>query len=200
MRNLTLQQRAEAWNAKFPQLPPLVVCQRESRPFLYGAWFVSGGRHSTFYGAYHQNYLERITGLFSDATSVVHLFAGSLPPGPYVRVGIDPTGLGKTADIIGNAEALSSFLKIRPDVVYADPPYSNDEAEEDYQIALCNGPKVVDEVGIVLQPGGFLIWLDQRLPVFSNDRLRLVGLISYIRSTGNRFRCICIFQKPANVK
>jgi hypothetical protein len=111
-------------------------------------------------------------------------------------VGIDPTTKGKTADIIGNAESLSSFIRVSPDIIYADPPYTKQEAEDEYQIALVNGPKVVDECGIVLQPGGYLVWLDQRLPVFSNDRLHLVGLISYIRSTGNRFRCICIFQKP----
>lgn len=200
MKPLTLQRRAEIWNAKFPQLPPLVVCQRDRRPFLYGSWFVSGARRSEFYGSYHQNYLDRVTTLFQDATSTVHLFSGSLPPGPYTRVGIDPTGLGKTADIVGNAEALSSFLHFRPDIIYADPPYSRSEAEEEYGIALVNCPRVVDECGIVLQPGGFLVWLDQRLPVFSNDRLNLVGLISYIRSTGNRFRCVCLFQKPANIK
>ena len=176
-----------------------MVSTLSDRPFIHGFWFLGGARHSNFYGAYHTEYLARITSLFPDAARVLHLFSGSLPAGPYTRVGIDPTTLGKTADIIGNAENLSSFLPFKPEVIYADPPYTKHEAEDEYQVSLVNGPRVVDECAIVLQPGGFLIWLDQRLPIFSNERLRLVGVISYIRSTGNRFRCVCLFQKPANI-
>jgi hypothetical protein len=199
MKPLTLHQRCENYNQIFPT-PPLFVSRLANHEFIIGCWFLGGARHSGFYGAYHTEYLSRVGTLFQDASQVVHLFSGSLPPGEYLRVGIDPTEKGKTADIVGNAENLSSFLPIRPDIIYADPPYTKQEAEDEYQISLVNGPRVVDECAAVLQPGGFLVWLDQRLPVFSNERLRLVGLISYIRSTGNRFRCVCLFQKPANVK
>ncbi len=199
MKPLTLAKRCETYNQKFP--PPFLRVERlAGKDCIVGCWFLGGSRHSDFYGAYHNEYLSRVTTLFSDAVSVVHLFSGSLPPGPYTRIGIDPTGKGKTADVVGNAEELSSFLTFKPDIIYADPPYTKQEAEEDYQISLVNGPRVLDECGLVLQPGGFVVWLDQRLPVFSNDRLRLVGIISYIRSTGNRYRAVSIFQKPCNIK
>lgn len=126
---------------------------------------------------------------------MLHLFSGALPPGPYTRVGIEPTGLGKTADIIGNAEQLSGFLPFNPSLIYADPPYSVEDCDH-YQIGMVNRSRVLDEVGIVLQPGGMCVWLDQALPVFSNLRLNLVGMIAYIRSTGNRFRVVSFFQKP----
>lgn len=199
MKPLTLYARTEAYNQRHPP-PRLHVDKIAGRDCITGTWFTGGSRHSDFYGAYHTEYLTRVTTLFSDAERVVHLFSGSLPAGPYVRVGIDPTGKGTTADLVGNAEELSSFLPFNPDIIYADPPYTRQEAEEDYQISLVNGPRVLAECGNVLQPGGYVVWLDQRLPVFSNDLLRLVGLISYIRSTGNRFRVISIFQKPANAK
>jgi hypothetical protein len=199
MKPLSIQQRAEMYNSTFPHLPPLVVNQRDEKPLLYGAWFLGGARHSDFYGSYHNEYLTRLNSMFPDAESVVHLFSGSLPPGKYTRVGIDPTGKGTTADIIGNAEQLSSFLPFRPDIIYADPPYSVEDCDH-YKIGLVNRAKVVDECGTILQPGGYLVWLDQALPVFSNKVLNLVGLISYIRSTGNRFRVVTIFKKPANVK
>ena len=200
MKPLSLHQRCENYNTKFPP-PYLHIDRLAQKDCITGCWFLGGSRHSDFYGAYHNEYLARITTLFSDATSVVHLFSGSLPPNAaYTRVGIDPTGKGKTADLVGNAENLSSFLPFKPDIIYSDPPYTKQEAEEDYQVSLVNGPRVLDECGIVLQPGGFVVWLDQRLPVFSNERLKLVGLISYIRSTGNRFRVVSIFQKPCNVK
>jgi hypothetical protein len=200
MKPLTLHQRCEYYNAAFPP-PPLTISRLAGKEFIYGFWFYGGSRHSDFYGAYHQEYLTRITSLFPDAKSVLHLFSGSLPASShYTRVGIDPSGKGTTADIVGDAEHLSAFLPFKPDIVYADPPYTNQEAEEDYQISLVNGPRVLDEVGIVLQPGGYLVWLDQRIPVFSNERLRLVGVITNIRSTGNRLRAAIIFQKPANAK
>jgi hypothetical protein len=156
-------------------------------------WFLGGGRHSAYYGAYHSNYLDRIQTLFPDATKVVHLFGGSIPPDKsYTRVDSNAT---LNPDIVGDAEKLSSFLPFHPDLIYADPPYSIEDAEH-YKTGLINRPRVLAECGEVLQPNGYVVWLDQALPVFSNDQLNLVGMIGYIRSTGNRFRCVSIFHKP----
>ncbi len=199
MKPLTLRQRAQLYNQTFPQLLPLAVAHTNGKEFLYGHWFTGGGNVSSFYGSYQVEYLKRITSLFQDATKVVHLFSGSLPPSKdYVRVGIDPTGQYRS-DLEIDAEKLSSFLPFKPDLIYADPPYSQEDAEH-YKISLVNRERVLDECGLVLQPGGFVVWLDQALPVFSNARLALVGAIGYIRSTSNRFRVISLFRKPANIK
>ncbi len=188
MRPLSLYDRANLFNQSFPDLPPLYCHEK----MIYGFWFLGGGRHSEFYGSYAKNYLDRIQSLFPDATKVVHLFSGSLPPGPYTRIGM---GEGCEPDIKGNAENLASFLPFKPDLIYADPPYSVEDAEH-YETGLINRPRVVKECAVVLQRGGYLVWLDQALPVFSNDEIKLCGLIGYIRSTGNRFRCVSIFKKP----
>ena len=188
MKPLSIYDRAMLFATAFPHLAPL----QYHEGVITGMWFISGQRHSNFYGSYHKNYLDRIQSLFPDATKVVHLFAGSMPPGPYTRVGM---GEGCEPDIKGNAENLASFLPFKPDLVYADPPYSEEDAEH-YKVGLVNRQRVVKEVAIVLQRGGYLVWLDQALPVFSNDEIKLCGLIGYIRSTGNRFRCVSIFKKP----
>jgi hypothetical protein len=192
MRPMTLYDRAQLYNSHYA--PPLTFHDNK----LYGMWWISGSRQATgkdFYGAYHKNYLDRISTLFPDASRVLHLFAGAMPADPgYVRVGLDNLG-NNPPDIVGNAEQLASFLPFHPDLIYADPPYSADDSEH-YKIGMVNRARVVTECATVLQPGGFLVWLDQALPVFSNDAIRLVGLIGYIRSTGNRFRCVTIFQKP----
>lgn len=199
MKPHSLQSRADFFNKAFPQLIPLYVSQREERPFILGFWFVGGGNVSSFYGSYQVAYLTQIETLFPDATSVVHLFSGSLPPSSkYTRVGIDPTGQYKS-DIECDAHQLSSFLPFRPDLIYADPPYSVEDSEH-YQNSMVNRTKILDECGTILQPGGFVVWMDQALPLFSNKLLRLVGGIAYIRSTGNRFRLVSLFQKPANIK
>lgn len=191
MRPLPLQERITFYNSRFT--PPLYC--HDGR--FYGMWWVSGARQSgtQFYGAYHKNYLTRVESLFPDAEKTVHLFAGAMPADKrYVRVGLDNLG-NNPPDIIGNAEQLASFLPFKPDLIYADPPYSSDDAEH-YKIGMVNRSRVVEECASVLRPQGFLVWLDQALPVFSNDRLRLVGLVGYIRSTGNRFRVVSVFQKP----
>lgn len=199
MKPLSLHQRAEFYNSAFPDNNPLHVDTFAGKPFIVGFWFVSGGNVSDFYGSYQVNYLKRVTSMFPDATKVVHLFSGSMPPSDkYVRVGIDPTGQHK-ADLKIDAHALSSHLPFKPDLIYADPPYSIEDSLH-YQNSMVNRQKILKECGAVLQPGGFLVWQDQSLPLFSNNRLRFVGCISHIRSTGNRFRCNVFFQKPANVK
>lgn len=189
MTPMSLFDRANLFSAKFPDAPPL----QYHEGVLYGFWFLGGSRHSSFYGSYHLNYLKRIESMFPDAQKIVHLFSGSLPPSKrYTRVGM---GEGEKPDIVGNAEQLASFLPFKPDLVYADPPYSTEDAEH-YKTGMVNSGRVIKEVAVVLQRGGYLVWLDQALPVFSNEELRLVALIGYIRSTNNRFRCVSIFKKP----
>jgi hypothetical protein len=204
--HLTLSQRAELYNRAYFHLDspnvPLVVHQKAGRPFLYGFWFMGGGSGnvSDFYGSYQADYLKRISTLFPDCVGqreTIHLFSGSLPPSSdYSRVGVDPTGRYKS-DLEVDAHQLSSYLKFNPTLVYADPPYSEEDSEH-YKNSMVNRPKIVEEIGLVLKPGGFLVWQDQALPVFSNKLLSLVGAIGYIRSTGNRFRMVSIFRKVAN--
>lgn len=189
MKNLSLYERANLFNQAFPQLAPLTYHEG----VIYGMWFLGGQRHSEFYGSYHKNYLDRIQSMFGDAQKVVHLFSGSLPySSSYTRVGM---GEGEKPDILGNAENLASFLPFKPDLIYADPPYSEEDAQH-YKTGLINRARVIKECTTVLQRGGFIIWLDQALPTFSNEEIKLVGLIGYIRSTANRFRVVSIFRKP----
>jgi hypothetical protein len=182
--------RATFFREAFPQLAPLQY--DAERNLLTGMWFLGGGRDTGYYGAYHHNYMERIESLFPDATKVVHIFSGSMPRSDeYVR--IDANAALKP-DIVADVEKLSTVLPFRPDLIYADPPYSVEDAEH-YGCVLCNRTRVVEECGLALSVGGYLVWLDQVLPVFRNDLMRMVGLIGNVRSTNNRFRATTIFQR-----
>src|ERR1019366_2376458 len=198
MTHVSLRDRAMFYNTAYAHLWKQTLTFRcnpkdPTEQFIEGWWFV-GGNISDLYGAYQTEYLKRIETLFPDAVKVVHLFTGSLPPSDkYVRVGL-PQGDTKP-DINCDAHQLSSFLPFKADLIYADPPYSVEDSEH-YANSMVNRERVVQECAAVLEPGGFLVWLDQALPLFSNNDLRLVGGISYIRSTGNRFRVVTIFQKP----
>jgi hypothetical protein len=189
-----LQHRADLFNRKFPQLLPLVVGQFVNRDFLHGFWFVSGGNISDFYGSYQVNYLDRINSMFPDKTKVVHLFSGSLPPSPdYVRVGKDFTGKYKS-DFECDAHELSSYLPFKPDLIFADPPYSIQDSDN-YGCSMVNREKVLNECILVLQPNGFIVWMDTAMPLFNKSLINWAGTINYLRSTGNRYRDIVLFQK-----
>jgi ParB/RepB/Spo0J family partition protein len=193
-KELTLTDRAMLFNSAYPTQPPIVM---HGDDFAFGYWFVGGGNVSDFYGSYQTGYLERVNSMFPDVKgreNFVHLFSGSLPPSDdYTRVGIDPTGQYKS-DLEIDAHQLSSYLKFRPKLIMADPPYSVEDSEH-YQNSMVDRAKVIEEAGAVLAPGGYIVWQDQALPVFKNKTVNLVGVISYIRSTGNRFRCVCLFKK-----
>lgn len=199
---LTLRQRADAYNKQYenwtPPNTPITYFNKDQREFIHAFWFVGGGNISELYGAYQTAYLERIQSLFPDAVKVVHLFTGSLPPSEkYVRVGL-PQG-DTRPDIECDAHEISSVLPARlgkVHVIYADPPYSVEDSEH-YTNSMINRERVLQECALCLEDGGFVVWLDQALPVFSGQTLQLVGAIGYIRSTGNRFRMVSIFRKVA---
>lgn len=188
MTSFSLVERAAFYAKTFPKFPPL----RADSRWLDGMWVLGQNyQGSGYYGSYPPNYLHRVESLFPDKERVLHLFSGSLPQGEYIcfdRQG-DP-------DIKGEAEKLTEYLPPNMfDLVLADPPYSEEDAQK-YGTCLISRNKVLEQVAEVLSPGGYVVWLDQVLPMFSKKWLHLCGLIGIVRSTNHRFRVASIFQKP----
>lgn len=198
----SLAERALIYNQKYAHLgtpnTPIHFQHSNHRDFIDAFWFVGGGNISDLYGAYQVEYLKRITTFFPETgADVVHLFVGSIPASPdYVRVGL-PQG-DVLPDISCDVHNLSSFLKFKPRLIFADPPYSVEDSEH-YANSMINRERVISECGVVMAEGGYLVWLDQSLPLFDGNLLQFVGAISMIRSTGNRFRVVSIFKKVTKV-
>lgn len=192
---LTLKERAENYNRTFERYSQLAWLQASDR-WLWGVWIIGNNyaNKNKYYGEYPPGYLDRVMSLFPDIedNEILHLFSGSLDESVKgIRVDINPE---LKPDIVGDAEKLSEFLPFSPKLIIADPPYSEEDAKH-YGTCMVNRNKVVRECAKVLKPGGFLVWLDQVLPMYRRKELELVGTIGVIRSTNHRVRMVFIWQK-----
>ncbi len=192
---LTLQNRAEAYNKAHPKYAKQAWLQASDR-WLWGVWMIGNNYRSKmgYYGEYPPGYLDRVMSMFSDIgeQDILHLFSGSLDKSVKgVRLDINPD---LSPDIIGDAEKLSSLSSRKFRLIIADPPYSEEDAKH-YGRCLVNRNKVVQECKKVLQPGGFLVWLDQAFPMYRKTELQLIGTIGIIRSTNHRVRMVFIWQR-----
>jgi len=193
MTPYTSIERADFYKKAFPTFPPL----RADTRWLDGIWVLGNDyRGNGYYGAYPPTYLKRILSLFPDAKKILHLFSGSLMPGNYSRFDRPNIMQYKTdKDFCGDAHNLSTIVGEKSfDLVLADPPYSQEDAEH-YGCSLIKRNIVFEECRKTLITGGYLIWLDQVLPMFRKDELHLFGLIGIVRSTNHRFRLVSIFRK-----
>jgi hypothetical protein len=189
MLNLTLEDRAKAYNETFSSYPKLFT----SNGWIVGVWVIGNyyRNRNEYYGCYPHSYLERIKSLFPDCEKRLHLFSGSVQEDDTFDINPEycPTYLG-------DAHKLSSIVKKRYDLILADPPYSDEDANH-YGTPMINRNRVIRESAKVLEPGGFLVWLDQVYPIFRKKELKTVGAIGVIISTNHRVRVAFIFKKSS---
>ena len=190
---MTLHDRVAHYQTTFPDWPPPVV--QAGR--IYGIWLLGNDyRGSGYHGAYPPNYVRRVAALFPDARAdaqhTMHLFSGSLPKGDYLRVDLRDD---VECDLQCDAQVLSSQVPVASfDIIYADPPYTNEDADH-YGNPMVSRGKVIAECWKVLRPNGYLIWLDQVLPMYAKTHWSLDGVIGVVRSTNHRARLATILRK-----
>jgi hypothetical protein len=194
MRNYTLQERASFYSQEFPDYPSLVV---GSDNRITGMW-IMGNNYKTAgdYGAYPHGYMKRIASLFPDVENALQLFSVNLPKSEdYIRFDLHP----EYSDVCGDAHELSKHFRAGEfDIIYADPPYSVEDCDH-YGTAMVNRNKIVKECYKIIKQNGFLVWLDQVLPMYRKDEWRIVGVIGMVKSTNHRFRVVTIFQKIGTI-
>jgi hypothetical protein len=182
----TLEDRVNNYMKEFPNYSNLYVSPRN---VIEGIW-VMGNIYKTsgYYGAYPYGYLKRMKALFYDISEedTLHIFSGSLDKDKYNCV-----------DIHNDMDChhLSSYFpKGLFKLIYADPPYSFEDAIH-YGTSMVNRNKVLKECGKLLDKGGLIVWLDQVLPMYKNSFMKPIGYIGMVKSTNHRFRVITIFEK-----
>jgi len=187
---LTLQDRCNLYRDRFPRFPaPVVVSDQR----IEGLWIMGNNyRTSGYYGAYPHGYLDRVLSMFPDARDILHVPSGSLPPGPYLRIDIRPE---VQPDIVGDCHDLPALVGARRfDLVLADPPYSCEDAEH-YGRPMVKRNVMLRSCLDVCKQGGWVVWLDQVLPMFSKDVCELALCIGMVKSTNHRVRVISGFKR-----
>lgn len=197
---MTLRDRVDAFKAQYPDTPaswPWLV-EEDGRAVLYAVWVIGANyaNASEYYGAYPRSYLDRLMALFPDVapSDVLHVFSGSLPPGPYTRVDVNPL---LKPDVVGSVyDVAKLFQDRRFSLQIADPPYSDDDAEH-YGTAMVDRFTVTQALARVAPAGGYLAWLDCVWPMHTKTQWLTVGRIYLQRSTNHRVRACHLFERTA---
>lgn len=193
---LSLHERAQSYLRAFPQCEDAVWIAGGGR-WLYGVWQIGNDYRnaSTYYGAYPKGFLDRVTALFPEVSprNVLHAFSGSLPPGPYTRLDLNPE---LQPELVGNIYDVASMTTTRFQLVIADPQYSAADGEK-YGAPPLNRGRAINALATVTKPGGHLVWLDTTWPMHRKADWHYYGAIEIRRSTNHRIRGVSLFQRKA---
>jgi SAM-dependent methyltransferase len=190
---LTPSDRAGCYTRAFPNYPAVW----SDKGWLMGQWNMGNNyQGSGYHGSYPPAYLKRVLAMFPDVNPrrTLHAFSGSLPRGGAVRVDrrADP-GAHVVPDVQANVEQLP-FPTGAFDLVLADPPYSQEDANH-YGVPMVDRRRAFSECVRVLRPGGHLVWLDMVHPMYRKTELQLWGQVGICRSTNHRYRIVTFWQR-----
>jgi len=199
MRNLTIEDRKENFERKFPNYASLVV----HNDALYTTWVVGADyrKNTDFYGAYPYKVKERILALFPDCKKIMHLFSGTIEDNKQDRLDseaevvtydISPKFDPTICDDVRNLKDYRDIFE-RMDLVMADPPYEKKDFEK-YDEEPFDKAQVIRNLGDVMKSGSFLAWLDTRVPIWSKETWVLRGHIGLVISTNHRVRMWSLWE------
>lgn len=207
VESLQLQDRVDRYFQAFPKAPEKsinVIQTPDGLGKITGTWEI--GRlfqGSKYYGSFPGNFLRRVSAMFPEPPeNTLHLFSGSLPAGRYFKADGKIQDLTDPKHVFGDAadlyrafreHDLGKAAKIR--LILADPPYSQVDAVKYGFKKLVNYKAVLGECHKLLEPGGWLLWLATRAPIYANKNWRMSFLVPIYCGTNKIIRALWGFQK-----
>lgn len=190
--SLTWEERIANYE-RVTKFPKSLFIAGEGR--VIGLWIMGNDYRvkSAYYGGYPAGYLKRVKALFPDKQRVLHLFSGKVDTVAFPGVTVDINPALKP-DIVDDCHKLTKVPVEDFDLVLADPAYSAEDTEH-YGTPMINRNTVIRTLSPRLAKGCHVVWLDQVLPMYRKDTLRVDAHIGMVKSTNHRFRVINIFRK-----
>lgn len=183
----------------FDHLPRITEVTRPpytatSGKWVWGVWYCGTAfKKATIYGAYPKGFTDRVRMLFP-TERILHLCCGGAKMSNAVNVDINPA---VRPDVVADVESLP-FRARSFDLALIDPPYTENDAVRYGLSRLLNSRRVMGQLKQVLQPGGWLLWLDEKYPSYRRGIWQLRGLIAVITGFERRTRVLSMFQLNPN--
>lgn len=165
---------------------------------IYGIWMIGNNYQAKagYHGEYPPSYVKRVFTLLDlpNGAEVLHLFSGSIKKelDDEYTFDINPQ---VNPNFCGPAEQIVRIVgNQRFDLILADPPYTPRDAEI-YGYRMPNIPVVLSESVKVLKPGGMMVWLSTRPPIYRKEDWALKGLIGLHTGTNRVFRSVVFMER-----
>jgi len=182
----------EGYSKAFPNYPKLII----DKNWLYGFWMIGNyyKRKHGYYGEYPPSYLKRIKSMFPNCKNVMHLFSGTVEKGLWEKETTVDILEKMKPDICVKATELSSKITERTfDLILADPPY--EQNHKYYGTEKVNKRLVLHELAKVTISGGYLVWLDTRIPIYTKKEWKFFGIIGISTGTNRILRAAILFKR-----
>ncbi len=195
LNHLTAKDRANNYIRTFPKYAPLTVHNDR----LYGIWIIGAlyRRRQGYYGEYPHSVKKRILALFPDCSRVLHLCSGTIHDLNSITFDINPATKPTICDDVRNVKDHKDVFS-QVDLVIADPPYEKRDFDR-YGQKPFNKPQAIRDLGEIMKPNSFLVWLDLMVPIYNKKIWNLMGHIGLVISTNTRVRMLTLWQHTAKV-
>lgn len=172
------------------------------KPYYRDIWAL-GPPNANYPGAFPRGIINKIKKKWWGKDRL-WLFSGSFRDGGGITVDINPdvnpTHVADCSDL--------SFLESDTfDFVMADPPYSEAEARELYDLPYFNMIKTLNEMARICKPSGYVLFFHRLVPAmhptFSNEfrRLRIVGVVGVYCIGGlSNIRALTVWRKMETLR
>ena len=189
--SIDLQSRIDNY-VRETRFPRSLFISEDSR--IVGTWIMGNDYRvqTGYYGGYPAGYLRRVRALFPEKRRVLHIFSGKVDLSALPGDTVDITPALKPT-FVDDAQTLERVPLADYDLVLADPPYSDDDAER-YGTTMVKRNKVMKALQRVA-PGTHIVWLDQVLPMYRKDTFAIDAVIGMVKSTNHRFRVVTVFRR-----
>ncbi len=157
-----------------------------------------GPSNTGYPGAFPGGLINRIKKMGWWGDKRLWMFSGSFKDPEGTTVDIKPE---LNPDVVANCESLP-FEDGSFDFVMLDPPYSEKEAKDLYDLKYCSMTKVMNEAARVCQGGGLVILLHRLIPQchpnesLHKKKLKMAGLVGVFTISGySNIRALSVWRK-----